>query len=97
MTNEERLQQMRDCGVEAVEILGSHLDDDCAAVRKLEGQKFTVDTVPRLPLPECDSANCMCIYIATTTKSVKEPTLAERIASAEKFKAQNRARNKSLK
>jgi hypothetical protein len=39
----------------------------------------------------------MCLYIATTTKPAKELTLDERIASAEKFKAQNRARNKPQK
>lgn len=70
-----QLDQMRAAGVEAVEILSGHREDDCEAVWQLAGKQFTVDTVPKLPLTGCKSKNCMCIYIAkqipTTEAEIK--------------------------
>jgi hypothetical protein len=59
-----QLDQFRAAGVRAVGIVSGHLQDDCSAVGGLEGKKFTVDAVPKLPLAECKSKYCMCYYIA---------------------------------
>jgi hypothetical protein len=34
----------------------------CKAASQLSGQRFLVGTAPRLPLPNCDSQQCKCIY-----------------------------------
>ena len=34
----------------------------CKAVRELEGQRFLSASVPRIPLPECDVADCTCRF-----------------------------------
>jgi hypothetical protein len=61
-----QLEQFRAAGVRAVGVSSGHLQDDCNAVRQLAGKKFTVDTVPKLPLAGCNSESCMCVYFATT-------------------------------
>lgn len=34
----------------------------CKAVRELEGQRFLSASVPRIPLPGCDAADCTCRF-----------------------------------
>lgn len=34
----------------------------CAAVRDLDGQRFLASEAPRLPLTNCDQAECDCAY-----------------------------------
>ena len=47
-----------------VEVLVGNDGRDCAEVRKLKGKEFSLDTVPSLPLPNCDAEFCRCLYIA---------------------------------
>jgi hypothetical protein len=39
--------------------------DDCAcdAVKAIQGQRFLVRDVLRLPVPDCDKPNCQCSYV----------------------------------
>ncbi len=37
-------------------------DSCCAAVKAVAGKRFLADEVPRLPLENCDSANCRCSF-----------------------------------
>ncbi|MEH6581694.1 MAG: hypothetical protein V7754_07140 [Halioglobus sp.] len=37
-------------------------DCACEAVQQLEGQRFLVRDVPKLPLQDCTSATCQCSY-----------------------------------
>lgn len=70
---ELQLEQFRVAGIELVEILSGRLQDDCAGIRQLEGKNFTIDTVPKLPLAECNSKSCQCRYIAKQKpRSVEE-------------------------
>ena len=38
--------------------------EDCAcdAVKALQGQRFLVSNVPRIPVPDCDQPSCQCTY-----------------------------------
>ncbi|MCV2219287.1 hypothetical protein [Thauera sp. Sel9] len=36
--------------------------DGCEAVRKLAGQRFLAAHAPHLPLADCESSRCECIY-----------------------------------
>lgn len=42
--------------------LNPNNEDCCEAVRASLGQRFLSDSVPMLPLPECDSGSCGCTY-----------------------------------
>ena len=35
----------------------------CAAAKSMAGQRFLSTEAPRIPLPECDTANCKCHFI----------------------------------
>jgi len=37
--------------------------DPCAAVKKMEGQRFLSDEAPMFPLPGCTSRSCQCRYV----------------------------------
>lgn len=39
--------------------------EDCAcdAVKAMQGQRFLVRDVPRIPVPDCDKSNCRCSYV----------------------------------
>lgn len=39
--------------------------EDCAcdAVKTLQGRRFLVSEVPRIPVPDCDKTNCQCSYV----------------------------------
>jgi hypothetical protein len=37
--------------------------DPCAAVKKIEGQRFLSAEAPMFPLPGCTSRNCQCRYV----------------------------------
>lgn len=45
----------------AVEVVPG-TDGCCQVARSLTGQRHLSHEVPRLPLDECDSANCLCSY-----------------------------------
>jgi len=62
--SEAKLNEMRMVGIKFVGILGSNSPDDCAACLALKNQKFEIESVPVLPLPECDKKFCKCIHIA---------------------------------
>ncbi len=34
----------------------------CSAAKALDGTRFLADTAPRLPLPDCDVADCKCHF-----------------------------------
>lgn len=38
-------------------------DCACDAVKAIQGIRFLVREVPRLPVPDCDKPNCQCSYI----------------------------------
>ena len=40
----------------------SQARDACAAVQALAGRRFLSDEVPKLPLEDCDAAECRCTY-----------------------------------
>lgn len=63
-TSEAKLNELRLAGIKFVGVLGSNGPDDCEACRKISGQKFTLESVPPLPLPACKKKLCKCIYIA---------------------------------
>jgi hypothetical protein len=46
---------------DAVEIVPSDYGA-CNAARALAGQRFLSNRIPKLPLPECDKAQCDCGY-----------------------------------
>jgi hypothetical protein len=45
----DQLDQMRNAGIKRVKVIGSGLDDDCDACRKLTGQLYAIDDAPELP------------------------------------------------
>jgi hypothetical protein len=54
-------------GISRVKLLSAHGPDDCPACRAADGKKFTIDSVPELPLAECtceDRYGCRVIIIA---------------------------------
>jgi hypothetical protein len=60
-----RLAEMREAGIQFVEILGcNHPPDECDAYRSIKGQKFEIEFAPLLPLPDCDKKFCKCIHLA---------------------------------
>lgn len=42
--------------------LNPNNEDCCEAVRASLGKRFLSDSVPMLPLPECDAGDCGCTY-----------------------------------
>ena len=61
------LEEFRRVGISRVRLLGGNSSDDCEACRAADGQSFTVDTVPELPLASCtckDRYGCRLLMIA---------------------------------
>lgn len=61
------LEEFRSAGISRVSLLGAQGSGDCAACRAADGKKFTVDSVPELPLADCiceDKYGCKLIVIA---------------------------------
>ena len=42
--------------------VNAHAKDCCDAVQALAGRRFLSDEVPKLPLEDCDAAECRCTY-----------------------------------
>ena len=62
----ERLAEMREAGIEFVQVLGcNHAPDECESYRAMKGLKVEIAFAPELPLPGCDLEFCKCILIAT--------------------------------
>lgn len=38
-------------------------EDACMAAWEMQGERFLIRQAPRLPLPECDAANCGCEFV----------------------------------
>lgn len=61
-----RLAEMKEVGVDFVEVLGSGLPGgDCTACLAIGGVKIPIGKAPLLPLEGCDRAACKCILIGT--------------------------------
>ncbi len=63
-TSEARLNELRLVGMKFIGVLGSNTPGDCDACRSIKGQKFPIEEVPPLPLPDCQKEFCKCIYLA---------------------------------
>jgi len=62
-----RLATFRELGIHQVALLGSKDPADCDACRAANGQRFTISTVPELPLKDCECETgygCRVIMIA---------------------------------
>lgn len=57
------LLQLRSLGIKKVVILDCCDERDCSAVKQLK-KHWNIDEVPELPLPQCTSEYCRCMYIA---------------------------------
>ncbi len=44
----------------SVQVIGGR--DCCAAATSIAGKRFLSDEVPKLPLADCDAAECRCTY-----------------------------------
>jgi hypothetical protein len=53
-------EQREDTTYHAVSIKFS--GNACDAAREMSGRRFLANAAPRLPLPECDAANCECRF-----------------------------------
>lgn len=58
ITNDERVRQIKECGIMTVSLLGSGSDGDCPICKALV-KKYPVDGVPTIP-PENCSCNPWC-------------------------------------
>jgi len=71
MTENERLAEMREVGIQFVGVLGSpNAGENCEAceaimfTREKDGERFEIESAPSLPLPRCDKQWCKCLFIA---------------------------------
>ena len=51
----------RDTRFHAVSL--ENLSGACAAAYAIQGERFLPGTAPRIPLPECDTPKCNCLYV----------------------------------
>ena len=58
-----KLQELKDAGFKYVKILHCNDERDCKAV-KLCKKRWPIDEVPELPLPNCNSPYCRCMYVS---------------------------------
>lgn len=70
----------------------------CAAARDLSGRRFLATAAPRLPLPECDAANCECRFThhkdRRTGKDRRSPFASGGVAGASgRYEKERRARS----
>ena len=57
---------MIDVGMTKLQVLGSGIPEECAICRKISRRRFTIETVPELPLVDCTCPDgCKCILIGT--------------------------------
>jgi hypothetical protein len=60
----DRLEQMKDAGIERIEILGGD-ENDCTACRSLQGKSIAIANAPSLPPADCTCVPwCRCTVIA---------------------------------
>ena len=52
----------KDKFVAEVEIMNCGDERDCKASFVVNGKKYPIDSVPELPLKECDAPYCRCMY-----------------------------------
>lgn len=57
------LEKLREMGVKYVKILHCNDERDCKAI-KLCKKRWPIDEVPELPLPNCNSPYCRCMYLS---------------------------------
>ncbi len=58
---------MVDIGITKFKTLGSGLPEECATCRKTSRHRFTIETLPELPLVDCTCpGGCMCILITAS-------------------------------
>jgi hypothetical protein len=56
-----KLLEFKARDIQKIKIVCAGGDLDCRAVEKIQGD-FTLDSVPELPLPDCDAPYCRCEY-----------------------------------
>jgi hypothetical protein len=60
-----RLEKLRVGGlIDHVELLGSGDERACAAARNREGKRIPLRDACALPLPGCQAATCLCMWVA---------------------------------
>ncbi len=63
--DDDKLKQMRDCGIDRIKVIGSGWDDECDSCRKLIERTFSIDAAPELPPQGCTCIPwCRCLHIA---------------------------------
>jgi hypothetical protein len=70
----QSLEELRSIGFSHVRLLGAQDSGECEACREADGKKFTVDSVPELPLADCTCAERYgCRVIITADYDSIEP------------------------
>ena len=63
--DDDKLNQMRDCGIKRVKVIGSGWNDECDSCRNVIDHTFQIDPAPELPPEGCNCTPwCRCIIIA---------------------------------
>ncbi len=62
------LAYLRELGCQYVQILDCNDERDCKGIKKLK-KLWSIDEVPKLPLPDCNSEYCRCMYVASDKDS----------------------------
>lgn len=57
----QRASVAKDTGYHSVSIKFS--ETACDAARAMSGRRFLSSAAPRLPLPDCDAAECRCLFV----------------------------------
>ncbi len=60
---ERALLEYQALDIERVEV-SVDWDYSCKAVKEFDGQTFTLDAVPSLPVEGCDMDYCRCMYLS---------------------------------
>lgn len=63
ISRQESLNETRKLGIKFVKILPAGDERDCMAIKKWSG-RIPIDEAPELPLPECNSSYCRCVFVA---------------------------------
>lgn len=58
------IEKIKRAGITKCRIASCNDDRDCEAVKNLGKKVFDINSVPDLPLPECNAAYCRCMIVA---------------------------------